>query len=139
MKKFMHLYSVSDKYYLFKRLLIMKLTLFLILIFNIGAFADVYSQTKVSLNFKDADLKQVLRTIERNSSYRFVYSERSTPTNKKITINATNETVTDVLDKILGDLNLVYKDQGNNLLAIATPDKMAEYLAEQQAAIGYRV
>jgi TonB-linked SusC/RagA family outer membrane protein len=135
MKKFMHLYSVSDKYYLFKRLLIMKLTLFLILIFNIGAFADVYSQTKVSLNFKDADLKQVLRTIERSSSYRFVYSERNTPTNKKITISATNENVTDVLDKILGDLNLVYRDQGNNLLAIATPDKMADYLAEQQAAI----
>ncbi len=135
MKNFMHPNRVSDKYYLFKRLLIMKLTLFLILIFNIGAFADVYSQTKISLSFKDADLKQVLRTIERKSNYRFVYSERNTPTNKKITISATNESVTDVLDKILGDVNLVYKDQGNNLLAIATPDKMAEYLAEQQAAI----
>jgi TonB-linked SusC/RagA family outer membrane protein len=134
MKKFMHLYSVSDKYYLFKRLLIMKLTLLFLLIFNICAFADVYSQTKISLNVKDADLKQVLQTIERNSSYRFVYSERKTPTDKKVTINATNKNVTEVLDEILGNLNLIYKDQGNNLLAISTPDKMAEYLAEQQAA-----
>ncbi len=54
-----------------------------------------------------------------------MYSEKITPTDKKIAISATNESVTDVLDKILGDLNLVYKDQGNNLLAISTPDKMA--------------
>ncbi|GAB2971908.1 TonB-dependent receptor [Mucilaginibacter puniceus] len=112
----------------------MKLTLFFLLIFNICAFADVYSQTKISLNFKDADLKQVLKTIERKSSYRFAYSERKMPT-EKVSIIVNNENVTDVLDKILGDLNLIYKDQGNNLLAISTPDKMAEYLAEQQAAV----
>ena len=126
MKIFMHSWSVSDKYYLFKRLLIMKLTLFLILVFNLGAFADVYSQTKISVNFKEADLKRALSIIERNSSYRFVYSDRIASTDKKITINANNENVTDVLDKILGDLGLVYKElNDNHLIAIAPFDKIA--------------
>ena len=121
----MHSLSVTDKYYLFKRLLIMKLTLFFTLILNLSAFASVYSQTKISLNFKDAELKTVLATIERNSSYRFVYSNRTTPSDKKVTINTSNEDVTNVLNKIFGQLNLSYQELDNNLVVIAPVDKTA--------------
>ena len=41
MKKFMHLFSVSDKSNLVKRLLITQLTLCFIVGSNLGAFADV--------------------------------------------------------------------------------------------------
>jgi len=47
MKIFMHSRSVSEKFYLFKRLLIIKLTLFFVLIFNIGAFANVVARADV--------------------------------------------------------------------------------------------
>src|SRR5690606_15701137 len=97
--------------------------------FNLGAFADAYSQLRISLNFKDAKFKKVISEIERNSSYRFVYSERKIPTDKKITINADNENVTDVLDKVLGDMGLEYKELNNHLVVIAPSGKMKALLA----------
>jgi type II secretory pathway component GspD/PulD (secretin) len=97
----------------------MKLTLFFILIFNIGAFANVFSQTTVSLNFKEADLEKVLLTIENNSSYRFVYSNNKILTGKKITVKADNKNVTDVLDEILRNSGLFYIERENHLVAIA--------------------
>jgi hypothetical protein len=130
MKILIHPYRVSDKYYLFKCLLIMKLTLFFILIFNIGAFADVYSQTKISLNYKDADLTKVLSEIEHNSSYHFTYSNSNIAVNKKVTIVANDANVIDVLNKIFGDLNLSYVETGNHLISIAPLNK----IADQQAA-----
>src|SRR6187402_2013188 len=130
MKIFMHSPGVLDKYYLFKRLLIMKLTLFFILVVNLASFANGYSQTKISLNFKDADLSKVLSTIEHRSSYHFAYSNGNMPTDK-VTINVTDENVIDVLDKILGTLNLGYKELPNHLLVIAAIDKLADYTTEQ--------
>ncbi|MEO8886143.1 MAG: SusC/RagA family TonB-linked outer membrane protein, partial [Mucilaginibacter sp.] len=112
----------------------MKLTLFFILIFNIGAFADVYSQTKISLDFKNTNLSKVLSTIEHESSYHFAYSNGNTPADKKVSIFADNESITDVLDKILDGLNLGYKVMDNNLIVIAPLNKLADYTANEQAA-----
>ena len=133
----MHSRSVSEKFYLFKRLLIMKLTLFFILIFNIGAFANVFSQTKISFNLKDADLSKVIETIENKSSYRFVYSNTKTLTDKKITLKADNQNLAEVLNKVFGEMGLVYKEIDNNLVAIARADDMAAYEAGPQQ--GFRV
>ncbi len=132
----MHPSRVLDKYYLFKRLLIMKLTLFLVLAVNLASFANGYSQTKVSLNFKDADLRNVLSTIERNSSYRFTYSERKTPADKKVTIIAENESVTTVLDKIFSQLGFVYKELPNNQIVITTSDNLSNQLAAAERVTG---
>ncbi|WP_457129924.1 SusC/RagA family TonB-linked outer membrane protein [Mucilaginibacter sp. HD30] len=115
----------------------MKLTLFFILIFNIGAFANVFSQTTISLNLKDADLDKVIETIQNKSSYRFVYSNSKTLTNKKISIKADNANLTDVLNKVFGDFGLVYKEIDNQLVSIARADDMAAYEAGPQQ--GFRV
>lgn len=132
MKIFMHSRSVTDKYYLFKRLLIMKLTVFFIMVLNLSAFANVYSQTKISVNFRDTDLGNVLASIENNSSYRFVYSNNKIRTDKKVTIKADNQEVANVLDQMLSELGLDYKEFDNHLVVIAPVGKLNEYLAEQQ-------
>ena len=135
MKIFMHSWSVSDKIYL-KRLLIMKLTLFLILIFNIGAFANVFSQTKISINLKDADLEKLREAIELKSDYRLVYSNSKSLTNKKITIKFDNANVTDVLNAALGEFGLVYKELDNHLISISRAGDIAAPASPQQ---GFKV
>nr|WP_294795346.1 SusC/RagA family TonB-linked outer membrane protein [uncultured Mucilaginibacter sp.] len=115
----------------------MKLTLFFILIFNIGAFANVFSQTTISLNLKDADLDKVIETIQNKSSYRFVYSNSKTLTDKKISIKADNANLTDVLNKVFSEMGLVYKEIDNQLVSIARADDMAAYNAGPQQ--GFRV
>src|ERR1700761_8064737 len=53
MKFYKHLIKdVKDRYWLFKSILIMKLTLILILLFNLNVVANAYSQTRVTLNLK---------------------------------------------------------------------------------------
>ncbi|MGZ3833464.1 MAG: SusC/RagA family TonB-linked outer membrane protein [Mucilaginibacter sp.] len=96
----------------------MKLTSILILFLNLQAIANVYSQTTVTLNLKSADFKKVLSTIERQSSYHFVYSERKIPGNKKISISAENEEVTAVLDQILANSGFTYSELQNHLVVI---------------------
>src|SRR5215217_5660787 len=116
MKIFMHSRSVTDKYYLFKRLLIMKLTVFFIMVLNLSAFANVYSQTKISVNFRDTDLGNVLASIENKSSYRFVYSNNKIRTDKKVTIKADNQEVSNVLNQMLSELGLDYREFDNHLV-----------------------
>ncbi len=119
MKIFKHpFWGVKEKRWLLKSLLVMKLTFILIVFFNLQAIASVYSQTKVTLNFKSADFKKVLSAIERQSSYHFVYSERKIPNEKKISINADNEEVTDVLDQILANSGFKYSELQNHLVVI---------------------
>lgn len=119
MNFFKHLIGVKDKYWLFKSLLIMKLTFALILFFNFQAIANVYSQTKVTLNFKSADFKKVLTTIEQQSIYHFVYSEQKMPANVKVSLTVSNIEVTEVLDKILANSGLTYSVLQNHLVVIA--------------------
>ena len=119
MKIFKHPLGVREKYWLFKSLLIMKLIFALILFFNLQAIASVYSQTKVTLNLKSADFKKVLATIEHQSSYHFVYSERKIPADKKVSLNVNNEEVTDVLNKILANSGFTFSELQDHLVVIA--------------------
>ncbi len=66
--------GVRDSYWLLKSILIMKLTLILLLFFNLHVIADVHSQTKVTLNLKAADFKKIISSIEKQSIYHFIYS-----------------------------------------------------------------
>ncbi|MCR8560104.1 SusC/RagA family TonB-linked outer membrane protein [Mucilaginibacter sp. BJC16-A38] len=96
----------------------MKLTFALILFFNLQSVASVYSQTKVTLNLKSTSFKKVLSTIERQSSYHFVYSERKIPTDKIINLNVNDEEVTTVLNKILVNSGFTFNELENHLVVI---------------------
>ncbi|MFD0751825.1 SusC/RagA family TonB-linked outer membrane protein [Mucilaginibacter calamicampi] len=114
----------------------MKLTLFFILIFNIGAFANVFSQTTISLNLKDADLEKAIQTIESKSSFRFVYSTTKKLTDKKISLRADNENLTDVLNKVFGEFGLAYKEVDTHLVSLTKAGEATTFDDVQQ---GFRV
>ncbi len=110
--------GVTEKYWLLKSILIMKLTLLLILLFNLNVVADVYSQTKVTLNLKSARFKTIISSIEKQSSYHFVYSENKIPGEKNISINVENTEVTAVLDQVLANSGFTYNELQNHLVVI---------------------
>lgn len=117
MKYFKHLRGVENRYRLIKSVLIMKLTLIFLAIFNLQALANVYSQQKVSINFKSADFKKVITAIQKQTNYHFVFSERKIPA-KNVSINVQNENVTDVLDQLLANTDFTYTEMANNLIVI---------------------
>src|SRR6185312_2229020 len=102
MKYFKHLRGVRNRYRLIKSILIMKLIILFLAIFNLQALANVYSQQKVSINLKSADFKKVITAIQKQTNYHFVFSERKIPA-KNVSINVQNENVTTVLDQLLAN------------------------------------
>ncbi len=101
-----------------KLLLIMKLALAFVLMSVLQVSANVYSQSTVNLNVQDRSLREVLKTIEQSSSFRFFYSDDLVLMNKNVDVKADNEKVTDVLDNIFASSELTYKVFENNLIVI---------------------
>jgi len=124
MKYFKHPKGVRDNYWLFKSILIMKLTLILVVAFSLQSIANVYSQQKVTFNIKSADFNKVISAIQKQTNYHFVFSERKIPSTKKITLNVQNEEVTSVLNKLLANSDFTYTQLENNLIVISQKNEV---------------
>ncbi|WP_197492264.1 SusC/RagA family TonB-linked outer membrane protein [Arachidicoccus ginsenosidimutans] len=106
-----------------------KLTLCLIIFFNIHATAKVYSQTRVTLNVKSAGFKEIASRIEKQSSYRFVFSERKIPSSKKFDVNVHDMPVHDLLNMILKSSGYSYKEFNDGLIVIVPVSQNANQIA----------
>jgi len=124
MKYFKHPKGVRDNYWLFKSILIMKLTFILVVAFSLQSIANVYSQQKVTFNIKSADFSKVISAIQKQTNYHFVFSERKIPSTKKITLNVQNEEVTSVLNKLLANSDFTYTQLENNLIVISQKNEV---------------
>lgn len=127
MKYFKHPGGVRDKYWLFKSILIMKLTLILIVAFSLQSIANVYSQQKVTLNIKSADFTKVINAIQKQTNYHFVFSERKIPSTKKLSINVQNEDVSVVLKNLLAGSEFTFTQLENNLIVITSKDEVVNF------------
>jgi TonB-linked outer membrane protein, SusC/RagA family len=96
---------------------IMRITLFLLLVFTGFAFANnANSQNaRVNLNKHNAMLKDVLEEIENQTDYLFV-SNRDINLEQTVSIRARNKPVRDVLDKMFGEKELSYSMEGINII-----------------------
>jgi len=89
---------------------IARLTLIFMLAGIIHSFAEVsYSQaTKLTLNLKNVRLETVLREIENQSEFFFLYNKDLIDVDQKVDINAKDKKITEILDVILADKNIRY-------------------------------
>ena len=85
-----------------KKFLIMRNTLFFILVWSFQALAgNSFSQnTRLTLDMQDATIRDVLSRIEEESSFYFLYNGELVDVDRKVNISAKNET----LDKVLSQL-----------------------------------
>lgn len=109
-----------------KLIRIMKLTFAFLLLCCLHVSAGVVSQTRVTLKLDKVDLKNALAAIEKKSSYRFLYNEALVKNDMRITLNANNEEVTSVLDKILTGSPLTYQVMENYLVVLKHASAAAE-------------
>lgn len=85
------------------------------------------ADNKVTLDARNVTLKSVLRSIEKQTDYRFFYSKETINVNVHVTVNVQNEPLTAVLDKILPAHGINYvinnKRISLNQASSATKDK----------------
>lgn len=111
----------------FKKLLIMtKLTVFLSLLFVVNLSANVYSQTRLTMNSKNKTVKEVLLEIESQSQFRFFYNENFLNLNRKVNFDIEDEVIDEVMQNLFGSLNVNYKIMENNLIVISSEESQQQ-------------
>jgi iron complex outermembrane receptor protein len=114
--------GVKIPYGLLKPLLILQLTLGFIFLLNLTAVANVSSSKAISktitLNLRSVDFKEVLSTIEHQSDYRFMFSNRNIPNKSKLDVNVKDAVISTVMDMILDNSGYTYQELANNLIVI---------------------
>lgn len=100
-----------------KALLIMKLTMVLLLAGMLQVSANVSGQN-ITLRLDQVEIARVLISIEKQGAYRFLYNSKLPDIRQKVSINATNSSIRDVMANILTGTGLTFKLLENNLVVV---------------------
>ena len=100
-------------YQLFRK---MKLTILLVTVSILSCFsAETYSQTmKLTIAENNSTLLNVLKTIEAQSEFKFFYNE-SVDVTRTVSVEETQKSVTEILDKVLTNTTTKYKVLGRQI------------------------
>jgi len=71
---------------------------------------------KISLHVKDLEIKKILILIESKVDFKFVYSSELIQSSKKISIDANDQSLSEVLKQILNPLQLKYEIAGKSII-----------------------
>ena len=94
----------------------MNLALFMLTFMLSGLYAtESYSQTvRISLNMKNSTVKEVLKKIENCSEFTFFYNDEIIDVDKRVTLNAEDLSISDILTTILP--NCSYTISNKNII-----------------------
>lgn len=99
---------------------IMKITVIALFtcIYSLLAVEASSQNVKVSIQANDFSILEVIREIEKQTDYLFVYDKNEVNINRHVSLNVTNEPVTDILNKIFEGTDVAYKLIGKNVTLI---------------------
>ncbi len=106
---------------------IMKITitqlLFIVLFVSVSFAYDLVGQEvldqKMSIGFSNENLKAALTKIEQASNIKFVFNPKEIKTNQKISIQAKEEKLKEILSKLLDPLKIKYELSGNRQIILS--------------------
>jgi TonB-dependent starch-binding outer membrane protein SusC len=96
----------------------MKLSTFLLFatVFNLFGSISYSQNARVSLDMKDATMQTVLKAIEGQTEFFFLYSSKMIDVNKKVDITVTDKNITDVLDELITGSDIKYAVRDKQIL-----------------------
>jgi TonB-linked SusC/RagA family outer membrane protein len=106
------------KYMPGRLLLAMKLTTLLTLIICMQSYASGFAQQKISLKGTDTSIKNLLKQIEQQTEYRFVYSNNTLPADKKLSVSLSDAYLDEAMKSVLKETSLTYTLKEDNLVVI---------------------
>lgn len=116
---------------------VMKLTVFLLLLSVISVFASKsYSQTTVlNLDMENSTVKEVLRNIEKQSEFVFMYSEKLIDVNHEVSVTVKNKKIYEVLDELFAKTNVKYTVKDRFILLTTVDVAGNEITVQQQRTV----
>lgn len=89
--------------------------------------AELNAQTeKLSVDLDNVPLENVFKVIERQTPYRFFYSESYAELTKSVSVHVQNVNVEEVLQTVLGNTTLTYRITNSNLIVITQKTRQKE-------------
>lgn len=119
--------SVSENCLLYLKIVrTMKLTIALLLIACLQVSAKGWSQERITLKMTEVEIKKVLIAIEKNSDYRFLFTDDAIKGKPRVSLDVVKASLNEVLDKILANTGVGYKVLGTNLVVIKESVQVAD-------------
>lgn len=98
----------------------MKLTILILCLCVMQVSASIPTKGQnFNLQVNNQTLKEVFKTIESKTSYRFFYNDLVTDLNKSVTLNLNDKNIQQVMKELLDNTDVSYKLINNNLIVIA--------------------
>ena len=99
----------------------MRTTFLLVMVFASSLFAtDLKSQVaKVTIAMKNTNLIKVIDAIESQTDYLFVYDKNELDLNRKVSVDAENQSVAEVLTNMFSNMGIVYAMEGTNIMLMS--------------------
>ena len=91
----------------------MKLKVLLICLLFISATG--FSQEKISLKINNSPLQEVFKTIQKESGYRFFYSDDLVDINKQIDLVVKDKTIENIINELERQTNLTFSPFGSTV------------------------
>lgn len=125
----------------FKLFLTMKLILILICgigLLNVSADNSYAQATKLSVNFSNSSVKDVLSYIEDHSEFSFMYDNNEIDVNQKVNVDAKDQTIDQILGDIFNNDELSYRIIDKHIVIFPTEDNSAKnsFLSQQNVVSG---
>ncbi len=108
----------SNRHLYFRFIIRMKLTLIMILLFLLNVKGNVYSQQKVTLDVQKTKLSRILKLIEDQSDYYFVFNPGIKNFSKEMSLSVENELVLDLLPKLFKKNGLAFSVSESGLVVV---------------------
>ncbi len=100
-----------------KILLSMRLTLFLMVLSVFTAYSSSYAQkTKLNLNVKNTQVKEVLNAIENQSEFFFMYDNKQVDVERKVNLEVNSMNIDQVLQKLFEGTTTNFKVVNRQIL-----------------------
>ncbi|WP_276503863.1 TonB-dependent receptor [Terrimonas pollutisoli] len=96
----------------------MNLTAVFMLSLTLNVAANGFGQDRISLRMKKTEIGGILRTIEKQTNYRFLYNDNLEEIREKVTINVREASLGEVLNLLLDNTRLQYQLMNDNLVVI---------------------
>lgn len=106
--------------------MLMKLCLLFICVFTLTLSASSFAQQeRVSFDLKNVSVKVLLDEIQKQTSWCFLFNPEQTKQLGKLSLRVENETVEEVLNRILKDTDLTFKFK-NDLIMIVPKEEVKD-------------
>ncbi len=123
MQKSVHLGHKKWLGTLLKTLLVMKLVMVILLVTALQVKATPSMGQLVTLKATQTEIKKVLKAIEADGHYRFLYNSDLKGLKNKVDFNAQSLSITQSLNNLFTGTNLTFKQLNNNLIVVLSTNE----------------